>query len=182
AEANETYIADLIAGGLYQLVLTGSADQVGRYTLALTAGAPSPVIDSLPVAAPLASQVLFDTHKGSKNAGVNLVNGDHLLIEGKIADDSVSAVNNEFTFTSTAEALSAGIEWIVGQPDNLERTIGVNVDLFDSNDLLVASDTFVGLQDEQGFSQLAASGIGPGTYTLRFTRDFPLARISNGSH
>jgi hypothetical protein len=97
------------------------------------------------------------------------LNGDRLLIDGKIADDSINEVSNEFTFTSTAGSLSAGIEWIVGQPDNLQRTVGVNVDLFDSADMLVASDTFVGLQGEQAFSQLAASGIGPGTYTLRFT-------------
>jgi hypothetical protein len=52
---SELNVADLIAGAPYQLVLTGTADQVGRYALALTAGAPSPVIDSLPAAAPLAS-------------------------------------------------------------------------------------------------------------------------------
>ncbi|MBK8744131.1 PEP-CTERM sorting domain-containing protein [Propionivibrio sp.] len=170
---SELKASNLIAGALYQLVLTGTADQVGRYALALTAGAPSPVIDVLSPTSPLASQVLFDTHKGWKNAGVTLSNGDHLLIDGKMTDDSINAVSNEFTFTSTAGALSAGIEWIVGQPDNPERTIGVNVDLIDSADMLVASDTFVGLQGEQGFSQFLATGLEPGTYTLRFSGTAP---------
>ena len=36
-----------------------------------------------------------------------------------------------------------------------------------------ASDTFVGLQGEQGFSQFLATGLEPGTYTLRFSGTAP---------
>jgi len=161
--------SNLIAGGRYELLFTGSAAQAGRYGLALTAGAPGPAVDTLAAANPPANRALFDTHVGEKTLGSTLANGAELIIDGKMEDDALSGIVNEVKFTSTASRLSAGIEWIIGGTTDPQRTVGVNVDIFDASNSLVASDSFQGITDGQAFSQLTASSIGPGAYTLRFT-------------
>jgi hypothetical protein len=118
---------------------------------------------------PAADTARFDTHLGTKSLGRNLVNGDQFFIDGAMPDDALSAITNDFKFTSTSGALSAGIEWIVGDLDDLQRTVGVNVDLFDAFDNVVATDLFQGLIDGQAFSQLQVASLLPGAYTLRFT-------------
>jgi hypothetical protein len=68
----------------------------------------------------------------------------------------------------TSGTLSAGIEWIVGAQDP-RRTVGVNVDLLDAFNTVVASDSFVGIFGDQAFSQLLVTSLLSGNYTLRFT-------------
>lgn len=164
---------NLLAGALYELVLTGTAAQFGRYELALTAGSGGPAVGALPAATPALNQVLFDTHAGTKTFGNRLEAGGEIFIDGKMADDVLGTVSNEFEFVNTAGTLSAGIEWIICQPGDPERTIAFNVDILDSNNVLVVSDTFQGLQGDQGFSQFVTA-ISPGSYKARITGIAPL--------
>jgi hypothetical protein len=160
---------NLIAGAQYQLVFTGTALQAGRYAIALASDPALPPLPALNVVSPAADAALFDTHVGSKILGRNFVDGDQLFIDGAMPDDAIGTISNDFKFTTTASTLSAGIEWIVGDPNDPQRTIGVNVDILDANNVVVASDTFQGVFDGQAFSQILPVTLLPGTYTARFT-------------
>jgi hypothetical protein len=160
---------NLVAGAQYQLVFTGTAAEAGRYAVALASGQVFAPLPDVPVVSPAASALLFDTHSGTKELGRTFINGDQLFIDGAMPDDTLSGITNEFKFTSTAGTLSGGIEWIVGDLDDVQRTIGVNVDIFDAFNNLVATDTFQGVFGGQAFSQILPVGLLPGTYTLRFT-------------
>lgn len=160
---------NLVAGAQYQLVFTGIAAQVGRYAITLASDPVLPPLPAITVASPAADAALFDTHVGTKILGRNFVDGDQLFINGAMPDDAIGVINNDFTFTSTATTLSAGIEWIVGDLNDPQRTTGVNVDIFDASDTLVATDDFKDVIDGQAFSQIPPMNLPPGTYTARFT-------------
>lgn len=173
--ANSQLIATgLTPGASYRLVITGSALHAGRYQIDMVDGAsPVPVAAPAPVT-PDPNHVLFDTHVGSENFGTAFANGSRVLIDGVIADDLLGGISNDFNLVVTSNTLSAGIEWIVRAGDP-RRTTGVNVDLFDSFATLISTDQFMGLVDGEAFSQLLATGLAPGNYTLRLTGNAPLA-------
>jgi PEP-CTERM motif len=148
-------------------------NMLGRFQIDLVDGnVPPPVPVPVAAAMPSTNEFVFDTHVGTKNLGSAFTTGAQIQIDGVIADDLGSSISNEISLIVTAPTLSAGITWIVeaGSP---QRTTGVNVDLFDSANLLVASDTFMGLMSGQAFSQFSTS-LTPGNYHLLFTGIAPL--------
>lgn len=164
----------LIPGAQYRVVITGTAVGVlGRYQIDLVDGSvPPPVPVPSAVAVPSANGFVFDTHTGTKNLGSVFATGAQVQIDGVIADDLNSAINNQLDFTFTGNTLSAGITWIV-EAGSAQRTTGVNVDVFNSSNVLVATDFFMGVIDGQAFSQFTASLL-PGNYHLLFTGIAPL--------
>jgi hypothetical protein len=166
---------NLVAGGLYHLQFTGTAVGFGRFQIDLANGTVPPPIPAVAAAIPDVNAALFDTHSGTKTFPTKLTPGDDFRIEGKLQDDG-GAIKDVFEFTTTSTtALSAGIEWIVGTLADPQRTIGVNVDIFDAVHNLIISDTFVGITDGQAFSQFALSTLPIGKYTLEFTGTTPNA-------
>lgn len=155
----------LVTGGLYRLVMTGTAIQGGRYQIDLVDGASPPPLPSAPAVPTSTSQALFDTRVGAKTPGGSFAPGDELQIDGILTESG--SISDDVNLTVTSSTLSAGIAWLVA-PGPL-RTTGVNVDLFDANDVLVASDAFVGVTDGQAFSQFSVGSLVPGNYMLRFT-------------
>ena len=155
----------LVTGGLYRLVMTGTAIQGGRYQIDLVDGATPPPIPSAPVVPTSTSQAVFDTRVGAKTLVGNFAPGDELQIDGILTE--TGSIFDDVKLTVTSSTLSAGIVWLVA-PGPL-RTTGVNVDVFDANDVLVASDAFLGVIDGQAFSQFSIGSLTPGNYTLRFT-------------
>lgn len=160
----------LIAGAAYRLLFTGTAVGAGRYQIDLVDGSVAPPVpDLLPATPASTDHYLFDTHQGTKSGTATLGPDGTLSIDGVLANDGLSAIDDLFRFRLTGGTLSAGIEWIVCLPGDPLRTVGVNVDVLDSFDTVVISDTFRGLIDGQAFSQFSQSGLPNGDYTLHFT-------------
>ena len=155
----------LTAGAQYSLVMTGTAIQGGRFQVDLVDGSAPPPIPAAPVVPTSPRQAVFDTLIGEKKPGALFVAGDEMQIDGVLTESG--SIRDAIVLRVRNDNLSAGIEWLVA-PGPL-RTIGVNVDLFDASNLIVATDSFVGTTDGQAFSQLAVSGLIPGDYTLLFT-------------
>lgn len=159
----------LIAAANYRMVLTGTAVGTGRFRIDLADGATPPALAPVLPFTPDPTRLLFDTHSGAKAGTTLIAAGGALLIDGALRADGGKAIVNSTTIRVTSDALSAGIVWIVGTLDDPQRTVGVNVDLFDFNHVLVDSDSFVGLTGGQAFSQFTALGLVPGDYELVFT-------------
>ena len=168
-QATSQFVASgLTPGATYTLHFTGTALQAGRYVLDLVDGSvPPAAVPPIPVVTPVVNQLVFDTHNGTKNLGVNITPGTSFRIDGILPDEKEAGITDSFTFVLTSDTLSAGIEWIVAA--GAQRTVGVNVDIVDALNNVVASDTFMGLLDGQAFSQFVATGLSPGTYRLLFT-------------
>lgn len=154
----------LTVGGLYTLKLSGNALAGGRYQVDLAAGATPPPTPPTPVLPVSPTISLFDTLQGDKAFGRLFDHGDSLLVDGVLGESG--AINNVAALTLTGGPLSAGITWLVAPGD--QRTIGVNVDLFDAANALVASDTFMGVNDGQAFSNFVVDGL-VGDYKLVFS-------------
>lgn len=165
----------LVPGAQYQLVFTGTAAEAGRYAFNLSSGDVMPPTPALSGGLPPGDALRFDTHGGSKSLGRNFIDGQELFVDGILPDDALGSISNDLKFTSTAGLLSAGIEWIVGDLDDPQRTIGVNVDILDSLGSVVASDDFQSVIDGQAFSQILPVSLPPGEYTMRFTGTANLA-------
>jgi len=153
----------LTVGGEYTLMLTGTAIQGGRYQIDLATGGGPLAIPPVPVVATSADHALFDTLKDDKVLG-SIDPGDMLVLDGIIGESG--AITNVAELTLTGGALSAGITWLIAPGD--QRTVGVNVDLLDATNTVVASDTFEGIFSGQAFSNFALDGL-VGNYRLVFT-------------
>ena len=160
----------LVAGATYRMNFTGSAFGAGRYEIDLVDGtAPPPPPTVTPAVPASTTHYLFDTHLGVKSDTATLAPSGTLSIDGTIANDGLSSIDDRFVFRLIGGTVSAGIEWIIGAANDLERTLGVNVDLLDRFGIVVASDMFRGQFSGQAFSQLTQSGLPDGDYTLQFT-------------
>jgi hypothetical protein len=146
---------------------------LGRYQIDLVNGIdPPPVPVPSATATPATNEYVFDTHTATKNLGsffdgAFIAPGTQIGIDGIIADDLNFNITNDLAFSFNATTLSGGITWIV-DPNSAQRTVGVNVDIINSFNEVVATDTFVGLIGGQAFSQFTTSLL-PGNYRLLFT-------------
>jgi hypothetical protein len=161
--------SNLTPGANYRVIFTGTAIGFGRYQIDLVDSAFAPPVAPLPPALPVADHRLFDTHIGNKTDSDPILASDQLVLDGVLSQDGGFAISNRYTFMLGTDTLSAGIVWVFGDSGEPRRTIGVNVDLLDANDIVVATDTLNGLIDGQAFSQFVASGLAPGEYSLLFT-------------
>ncbi|MDI1260359.1 PEP-CTERM sorting domain-containing protein [Aquabacterium sp.] len=132
----------------------------------------------LPAALLMGSALVSTAHAVTKPVNFNVLNvaatlptpfaaGDNLRLNTLVTDE-VGPLNQSITFT-----VGAGIGSFTGEAaweistavGTAPRLIGVNLDLFDSSNTLVASDAFAGVLGGFAHSTLAGA-IGPGTYKL----------------
>ncbi len=162
--AQSQFVAtQLVAGGSYKLVVTGTAAEGSRYQIGLLSGSVAAPIPTSPLVPTSANTSLFDTLVGSKTYGGIFNAGDTLTIDGIFTE--TGSITNRAAIRING-TLSAGIEWLVAPGS--QRTVGVNVDVFDASNNLVVTDTLVGIFDGEAFSQFVATGL-VGDYTLVFT-------------
>ena len=90
----------------------------------------------------------------------NVAQGGELLVRG--LSPAGKTVNNQIIFRPGANAVRVNTSWIVGEEDAPFRLIGVNVDLLDNAQNLIASDTFQGILAGTATSTIVASGLVPG--------------------
>ena len=132
----------------------------------------------LPAALLVGSALVSNAHAVTKPVNFNVLNvaavlptpfaaGDNLRLNTLVTDE-VGSLNQSITFT-----VGPGIGSFTGEAaweistavGTAPRLIGVNLDLFDSSNTLVASDAFAGVLGGFAHSTLAGA-IGPGTYKL----------------
>lgn len=129
------------------------------------------VVGALALAAQGASAALYtasyDHLIESATIGTTINVGDALAADTFVTTE-VGALLQTTTFTLGAgvNTFSGFAAWEISNPGGSQpRLIGVNLDIFDSGNNLVATDAFVGVLG--GFAHSTFGGnIGPGTYTL----------------
>jgi hypothetical protein len=91
--------------------------------------------------------------------------GDNVFVDTFTTERG--SLRQSTTFTLDSEADFNGLAgWIIDTADGQgPRIIGVNIDIFDASDILVASDDFVGVFGGFAHSRFHSS-LNPGTYTL----------------
>lgn len=117
------------------------------------------------------SQVVsFDRLEATATVKPVLGVGDTLFLDTLVTQE-IGALDQTITFTvgpgvSTFSGMAA---WAVSPPAGSgPRLVGVNIDILDSTNTVIASDTFVGLLG--GFAHSTFSGsIGPGIYKMHAT-------------
>lgn len=111
--------------------------------------------------------VFFNTLTASATVATPLNGGDTLFVDTLVTTE-VGALLQSVTFTLSAGVVSffGAAAWevtpvAIGGP----RLIGVNIDIFDSSNVLLYTDNFQGLLGSFAVSSFAGP-IGPGTYTM----------------
>lgn len=123
-----------------------------------------------PVANASTQLVDFNVLNGSSTLATSLQGNESLLVN-TLVTGSAGALSNTVFFNVGAGVASftGGAAWAVGTAAGLDpRLIGVNIDIFDAANTLVASDTFVGLSSGTAVSAFAGA-IGPGSYRMVMT-------------
>lgn len=164
---SELTASGLTPGARYELAFTGAAANAGRYRIDLVDGSSPPPVPPVPVELPPSDATLFDTPVGRKVFGPVIAPGDELQIDGVLPEGPPSSIDNVIRVRITGDTLSAGTTWLAAP--GRQQTVGVNVDLLDSSNTVVASDRFLGVTDGQAFSQFAITSLTPGDYQLVFT-------------
>lgn len=111
--------------------------------------------------------VLSNSLNNAVVLGTPFLGGDNLRLD-TLVTSGPGALLQSITFT-----LGAGVNSLVGEAaweistalGTGPRLIGVNIDIFDAGNVLVASDTFAGTLGGFAVSTFA-SAIGPGTYKM----------------
>jgi hypothetical protein len=112
----------------------------------------------------------FDVLNGAATVASPVTAGDTVFLDSLVTSQ-IGALSQSVTFTlgSAVTGLTGEASWAVstaGGPG--PRLIGVNIDIFDANNVLVSSDTNVSVLNRLATSSLGGA-IGPGTYTLLAT-------------
>ncbi len=111
--------------------------------------------------------VLFNRLTAAATVSPLLAANDTLFIDTLVTQET-GAMSQSVTFSLGAgiTSFSGGAAWMISTATGTgPRLIGVNIDIFNSQNNLVASDAFVGILG--GFAHSTfASAIGPGTYRL----------------
>jgi hypothetical protein len=110
--------------------------------------------------------VSFNRLTESATVAPALQGGDALVLDTLVSQETGSLLQT-ITFTlASAFNLQGEAAWEVNTAGGSgPRLVGVNIDLFDSSNSLVLSDTFAGVL--AGFAHSTFSGdVAPGTYTL----------------
>lgn len=113
---------------------------------------------------------MFNLLTASATVSTPLAAGDTLFVDTLVTSE-VGALLQQVTFTVAAgvSMFEGSAVWQVAPATSAgPRLVGVNIDIVDSTNTVVASDTFAGVL--AGYAHSTMSGaIGPGTYTLRAT-------------
>lgn len=122
----------------------------------------------VPLAATAATQSVSFTHLTQTATFANpFTVGDNLLVDTLVTTET-GALSQTVTFTLAAAVggLTGNAVWEVNPAASTgPRLTGVNIDIFNAANVLVASDTFAGVLGNFAVSNFS-SAIGPGTYRL----------------
>ncbi|MBC7975317.1 MAG: FxDxF family PEP-CTERM protein, partial [Myxococcales bacterium] len=97
--------------------------------------------------------------------------GNESLLVNTLVPSAAGALTNSVFFTvgTGVTSFTGAAAWAIGSAAGLDpRLIGVNIDIFDASNALVASDSGVTVANGFAVSALGAA-IGPGTYRLVMT-------------
>lgn len=119
-----------------------------------------------------ATQTVFlDQRAGTSQRSTPLQAGDTLYIDALTRSDP-GAFDHEITFTvgTGVDSVSGSVAWSVAAVESAgPRLVGINVDVFNDAQALVAGDTFAGVGGGYARSVFEPTPLAPGTYTLRIT-------------
>ncbi|MDC8757688.1 FxDxF family PEP-CTERM protein [Janthinobacterium fluminis] len=118
-------------------------------------------------AAQAETQSVFYQHLNSTAVIANpLLANDTLFIDTFTPERGALRQITTFTVGAGVTSFTGHAAWLVSTPaDAGPRLVGVNIDLFDTSNTLIQSDSFAGVL--AGFAHSTISGLlGPGTYTL----------------
>lgn len=137
--------------------LAGAAALIAAVSFSPTAGAVT-----IPVA--------FNTLNASATVATPLVAGDTLFVDTLVANET-GALNQAVTFTlSTPSFLSGAAAWQISTAGGTgPRLVGVNIDLFNASNSLVATDNAPGTLGGFAVSEIPNTPLNAGVYTLRTT-------------
>lgn len=109
--------------------------------------------------------VHFNLLEASGTLSHEIAVGDTLFLD-TLVPDTTGALSQSltFTFASGVTGFTGAAAWEVA-PLPGPRLVGVNIDIFDSSNNLVASDSFDGVLGSFAISSLFGN-VGAGTYTL----------------
>ncbi len=116
-------------------------------------------------------EATFENNLGTQTISSSITAVDSLVMSGMLTSGAGSVVNST-TFTAGAGVGSISLDavWRSGAAGDTLRLIGVNIDLLDSSNAVVATDSFIGLLGGFAHSSVDFAGlIGGGAYTLRLT-------------
>ena len=126
----------------------------------------SAVIGAAAQAAPVT--LTYDTYGESKTLAAPIDASTPVRLDGLIPARDGGALTQSFTFVAGSSDLSMSAGWRIAPLD--VRTVGVNIDLFDAANNVVATDAFGGVTGDLAQSQFSASGLTVGgLYTLKLT-------------
>jgi hypothetical protein len=101
----------------------------------------------------------------SATVATPLNGGDTLFLDTFTTERGSLLQTTTFTLGPDVGSFTGAAAWeVFGDPG--PRLVGVNIDVFDSSNTLVKSDTFVGVLASFAHSVFDLTGIGPGTYTV----------------
>ena len=122
----------------------------------------------VPYASATTQPVTFNRLIASATVGVPLAVGDTLFLDTLVTAE-IGALSQEITFTvgPNVGSFVGEAAWEISTAAGLgPRLGGVNIDLFDAGNTLIASDTFLGTLGGFALSTFPQTAIGPGTYKL----------------
>jgi hypothetical protein len=114
--------------------------------------------------------VFFGNLNASATVATPLGGGDTLIMDTVVTTET-GALSQSITFTldSSVASVEGFAAWEVTSSSSLgPRLVGVNIDIFDSGNNLIITDTFAGVLASFAHSTIT-SAIGPGTYTVVVT-------------
>lgn len=113
----------------------------------------------------------FENNVGEQTIATPVTAGDTLVMTGMLTSGAGSVLNSmTFTAAPGASSISFDAVWRSGNAGDTLRLVGVDIDLLDSSDSIVASDTFVGTLAGFAHSSFSFAGLTGGSeYTLRLT-------------
>jgi hypothetical protein len=113
---------------------------------------------------------MFNLLNATATVTTPIKSGDTLFVDTLVTSE-VGALLQEVTFTLAASvtAIEGSAVWQISTATGAgPRLVGVNIDILDSTNTVVASDTFAGVLAGYAHSTFS-SALGPGTYVLRAT-------------
>ena len=174
--AHSTFVAG-ISPGDYRLVATGTGVRESFFDLALSfTGTPPVSVSTATGAIPTQGLItneptaFFSKLNDARTMGVAFKAGESLIVDSLVTSDT-GALEQLVTFTleSGVDSLTGFAQWDVSPAGGIgARLVGVNIDLLDAGNTLIASDSFSGVLDDFAHSTIGAA-LGPGTYKIRAT-------------
>jgi hypothetical protein len=154
-----------LPAGSYTLVATGTAVRTGSLDIQLNFAGPPDL-----VAAAATVPIVTGSLITSSTIATPLVAGDTLFADVLVTTETGALIQTiNFTAGNGVVGFTSEASWGVTPAGGTgQRLVGVNIDLFDSSNAFLFSDTFNSLSDSWAVSSFFGT-LAPGSYTLRAT-------------